>query len=58
MIEWNSHNPEPDVYDFEDNLDVVKFIETAQEVGLLVIIRPGPYICAERDNVCANYEPI
>ena len=31
--------------------DVEKFIKIAQEVGLLVIARVGPYIGAERDNV-------
>lgn len=30
-------------------LDLAKFIRTAQELGLYVILRPGPYICAEFD---------
>uniref|UniRef100_A0A0K8R8L4 Putative beta-galactosidase n=1 Tax=Ixodes ricinus TaxID=34613 RepID=A0A0K8R8L4_IXORI len=49
-VEWSGHEPEPGKYVFEDNYDLKTFLETAQEVGLLVIFRPGPYICAERDN--------
>lgn len=30
-------------------MDIETFIKTAQEENLLVILRPGPYICAERD---------
>lgn len=44
---WNLHEPKEGVYDFFDKLDVVKFVKTAEELGLNVIIRPGPYICAE-----------
>ena len=32
-----------------DMADIVKFIKKAQELGLYVILRPGPYICAEWD---------
>jgi beta-galactosidase len=46
---WNLHEPEPGRFDFSDNLDVAAFIRTAQEVGLNVILRPGPYVCAELD---------
>ena len=42
---WNVHSPQPGVYNFTDGADVVQFIKTAQEVGLLVLLRPGPYIC-------------
>ncbi|RWS14246.1 hypothetical protein B4U79_11153 [Dinothrombium tinctorium] len=48
-VEWNSHEPEEQQFDFSGINDIVRFIETAQDVGLLVIIRPGPYINAERD---------
>ena len=47
---WNLHEPEEGVFDFSGMLDFEKFIRTAQEVGLYVIVRPGPYICAEWDN--------
>lgn len=46
-IPWNLHEPERGKFCFEGMLDVVKFIQTAQELGLYVIIRPSPYICAE-----------
>jgi len=55
-IPWNLHEPERDVYDFGSGssdmslfLDVVKYIKTAQEEDLFVLVRPSPYICAEWD---------
>ncbi|MBL0160420.1 MAG: beta-galactosidase [Bryobacterales bacterium] len=44
---WNAHEPRPGEFHFEDNLDIAAFIRTAQEEGLWVIVRPGPYSCAE-----------
>lgn len=46
---WNLHEPRPGVYDFSGQLDVAAFIRAAQEEGLNVILRPGPYVCAEWD---------
>lgn len=46
-IPWNMHEPNKGEFHFEGMLDVEKFIRTAQELGLYVIIRPSPYICAE-----------
>jgi beta-galactosidase len=46
---WNAHEPSPGVYDFSGSLDVAAFIRMAQEEGLYVILRPGPYSCAEWD---------
>lgn len=46
---WNLHEPQPGVYDFSGRLDIERFIKTAAQLGLYVIIRPGPYICAEWD---------
>ncbi len=46
---WNWHEPEPGVYDFSGNRDVAEFVREAQEEGLYVILRPGPYSCAEWD---------
>ncbi|KAL0271752.1 UNVERIFIED_CONTAM: hypothetical protein PYX00_008749 [Menopon gallinae] len=48
-VEWSQHEPVPGEYHFSGDLDLVKFIRLAQEEGLYVILRPGPYICAERD---------
>jgi beta-galactosidase len=44
---WNEHEPAPGVYDFSDNNDIAEYIREAQQEGLYVILRPGPYICAE-----------
>ncbi len=44
---WNLHEPRPGVFDFSGQLDVASFIRTAQEEGLNVLLRPGPYVCAE-----------
>ncbi|HZU29141.1 MAG TPA: beta-galactosidase family protein [Bryobacteraceae bacterium] len=44
---WNMHEPRPGRYDFSGNLDIAEFIRTAQEEGLWVLVRPGPYSCAE-----------
>ncbi|HEY6372742.1 MAG TPA: glycoside hydrolase family 35 protein [Candidatus Sulfotelmatobacter sp.] len=46
---WNLHEPKPGVYDFTGLLDVAAFVRIAQEEGLYVILRPGPYACAEWD---------
>jgi beta-galactosidase len=46
---WNAHEPKPGVYDFSGQLDAAAFIRMAQEEGLYVILRPGPYSCAEWD---------
>uniref|UniRef100_A0A8V5G3B0 Beta-galactosidase n=1 Tax=Melopsittacus undulatus TaxID=13146 RepID=A0A8V5G3B0_MELUD len=46
-VPWNYHEPRPGVYDFVGNRDVEAFLDLTAELGLLVILRPGPYICAE-----------
>lgn len=46
---WNLHESSPGVFDFSGMLDIEKYIETAAQLGLYVIVRPGPYICAEWD---------
>ena len=48
-VPWNFHETVPGVYDFAGDKDLKGFILTAQEVGLLVVLRPGPYIDAEWD---------
>jgi beta-galactosidase len=48
-IFWNVHEPKAGVYDFSGGLDVAAFVRMAQEEGLYVILRPGPYACAEWD---------
>ncbi|NWW27607.1 BGAL galactosidase, partial [Falcunculus frontatus] len=46
-IPWNYHETLPGVYDFTGNRDVEAFLDLTAELGFLVILRPGPYICAE-----------
>lgn len=46
---WNFHEPQPGEFDFGGRHDVAAFVRTAQQEGLWVIIRPGPYCCAEWD---------
>ena len=46
-IPWNLHEKEKGKFNFSGMLDIVSFVKTAQELGLWVILRPSPYICAE-----------
>lgn len=46
-VPWNFHEPQPGQYQFSEDHDVEHFIQLAHELSLLVILRPGPYICAE-----------
>lgn len=48
-IAWNLHEKKEGEFDFSGPLDVVKYIEIAESLGLKVIVRPGPYICSEFD---------
>uniref|UniRef100_A0A7N2LSV3 Beta-galactosidase n=1 Tax=Quercus lobata TaxID=97700 RepID=A0A7N2LSV3_QUELO len=44
---WNYHEPVKGKYYFEGRFDLVRFVKTVQEAGLLVHLRIGPYACAE-----------
>ncbi len=46
-VPWNFHEPKPGQFRFDGMADLVRFVRTAEEAGLLVILRPSPYICAE-----------
>lgn len=50
-VEWSIHNPKPNTYYWDGMANIEQFIQLAAEEDLLVILRPGPYICAERDMV-------
>ena len=44
---WNIHEQEEGKFDFTGNNDVAAFCRLAQKNGMYVIVRPGPYVCAE-----------
>ena len=44
---WNIHERREGEFDFTDNNDVAGFCRLCQKNGLFVIVRPGPYVCAE-----------
>ena len=46
-IFWNIHEQQEGVFDFTENNDVAEFCRLAQKNGMYVIVRPGPYVCAE-----------
>jgi beta-galactosidase len=47
---WNFYEQEPGSFDFETgNHDVARFIRLVQEEGMWLMVRPGPYVCAEWD---------
>ena len=46
-VAWNVHEPYEGEFHFEGEYDLCRFMELAQELGLYVILRPSPYICAE-----------
>src|SRR3954453_3033313 len=45
-FDWGYHSPKPGVYDFTGVRDAEKLLAIADEVGIYVIARPGPYINA------------
>jgi len=46
-VPWNFHAPAPGVFDFTGGADLARFLDTAASEDLDIILRPGPYICAE-----------
>ncbi len=44
---WNLHEEREGEFDFTGNKDIAAFCRLAQEHGMYVIVRPGPYVCAE-----------
>lgn len=44
---WNAHESEPDKFDFTGQNDLAEFIRLCKENDMYVILRPGPYVCAE-----------
>jgi beta-galactosidase len=47
---WNYHESPPGKFDYATgNHDLAEFVRIVQREGLWVLIRPGPYVCAEWD---------
>ncbi len=46
-IFWNIHEQREGVFDFTGNNDIAEFCRLAKKNGMYVIVRPGPYVCAE-----------
>lgn len=44
---WNVHEQTPGEFDFTGQNDLARFVSLCQENGMFVILRPGPYVCAE-----------
>jgi beta-galactosidase len=44
---WNQHEPREGEFNFTGDADIAQFVQLAQKEGLWVIVRPGPYCCAE-----------
>ncbi|MGC4044614.1 MAG: beta-galactosidase [Armatimonas sp.] len=44
---WNLHEPQPGRWNFKGMADIAGFTRLAQQEGLWVMMRPGPYVCAE-----------
>ncbi|MEU9635883.1 glycoside hydrolase family 35 protein [Streptomyces tendae] len=49
-VPWNFHEPAEGDVRFDGPRDLASFLRLAQDEGLDVVVRPGPYICAEWDN--------
>ncbi|XP_038162598.1 beta-galactosidase-1-like protein 2 isoform X1 [Cyprinodon tularosa] len=48
-VPWSLHQPEKGVFNFHTQLDLESYLSLAAELGLWVILRPGPYISADMD---------
>jgi beta-galactosidase len=44
---WNQHEPREGEFNFTGDANIAQFVRLAQKEGLWVILRPGPYCCAE-----------
>ncbi|KAH7656488.1 Beta-galactosidase protein [Dioscorea alata] len=44
---WNAHEPRQREYNFEGNLDLIRFLKEIKNAGLYSVLRIGPYACAE-----------
>jgi beta-galactosidase len=49
-VAWNAHAPQRGTFSLEGGLDLGRFLDLVAAEGMYVIVRPGPFICAEWDN--------
>lgn len=49
-VPWNLHQPSPDTWVDDDELDLGAFLDAVHAEGMHAIVRPGPFICAEFDG--------
>lgn len=48
-VPWNLHEPQKGQFNFDGSADLERFLQTCAKYNMHVILRPGPYICAEWD---------
>lgn len=48
-IFWDQIQPSPDTWDFTGRNNVAEYFRIAQEVGLNIVLRAGPYVCGEHE---------
>jgi len=48
-VPWNLHEPRPGKWNFDGIADVESFLKLAHKLNILVMLRAGPYVCAEWD---------
>ncbi|KAI5693554.1 hypothetical protein M8J76_010315 [Diaphorina citri] len=51
-VEWRSHEVHPGHYHYDGHRDIEHFLQLAVEEDLYILLRPGPFICGERDFGC------
>lgn len=56
-VPWNLHEPSPEKWVFDGMADIESFLRLAQELGFLVMLRAGPYICGG-EYLCISLFPI
>jgi beta-galactosidase len=44
---WDWHMPARNTFDPQRQAELIRFLQTAADAGLFVILRIGPYVCAE-----------
>lgn len=55
-VPWNLHEPRPGQYTWTGFADLDRFLDLAQKNELQVLLRPGPYICAEVRLLCCSQQ--